>query len=129
MPDIDLLPALDRSRPPGSEPLLNLGQVPDHAARRKCKTAGKLAALLHAEYCAVGQRNHQLELVAAYCSGQTGIATLGHRQILQSTLMPYEKLLSLAKPIRVSRSLAHFRKLSALPPWVLVAQRRQSPAM
>lgn len=129
MPNINLLPALDRMRSPCGQPFFDFGKIPHDAARRKGKTAGKLAALLHAEYRAVGQRHHLLELVAAYCSGQTGIATLGHRQILQSTLMPYVETVSFSKPFRFSRSLAQNRKLSALPRWLLAAQRPRSPVI
>lgn len=63
MSHINLLTALNRSRPPGGEPLLDFGQVPDHAARRKCKAAWELSTLLHAEDRAVSERHDFSELV------------------------------------------------------------------
>lgn len=60
---IDLLAALDRSRPPGGEPFFDFGQVPDHAARRKGKAARELSTLLHAEDRAVSERHDFSELL------------------------------------------------------------------
>lgn len=57
MTDIDLLTALDRSRPPGCKPFLDFGQVPDHAARREGKAARELSTLFHTEDRAVSERH------------------------------------------------------------------------
>jgi hypothetical protein len=68
MAHIDLLPAFNRSRPARGEPLLNLSQVPDHAAGREGKATRKLSALFHSEDRAVSEWHHFFQLLSANCS-------------------------------------------------------------
>ena len=75
---IDLLAALDRSRPPGSQPFFDFGQVPDHTARRECKAARELSTLLHAEDRTVSERHDLLQLLSADGAGKFPSLLLVH---------------------------------------------------
>jgi hypothetical protein len=75
---------MDRAGTPRHEPSLNLGEVPNHASGRERKAPWKLAALFHAEDCAVGERYHFLELLAPDGPGERPYFRLSHGSTPQS---------------------------------------------
>lgn len=61
---VGVLGACYRLRPSRGEPLLDLGKVPNDAARRKGEALRKFATAFHFVDRAVSQRHHLAELVA-----------------------------------------------------------------
>jgi len=78
--DIGVLGAPDWRSPPGHQPSLDLGQVPNDTTRRERKPAGKLATLLHFINSAVSHRHHLAQLLPPDCSSNLRSFDLCHAQ-------------------------------------------------